>query len=51
MGFWLTTGVADQALEWTLITADQRAATKAAYAAAGIKLMGKGIFCMLQLSF
>ncbi|KZV72254.1 carbohydrate-binding module family 5 protein [Peniophora sp. CONT] len=39
MGFWLTTGVADQALEWTLITADQRAATKAAYAAAGIKML------------
>ncbi|VDC02895.1 unnamed protein product, partial [Peniophora sp. CBMAI 1063] len=39
MGFWLTNRVADQASEWTLISADQRASVKAAYAAAGIKIM------------
>ncbi|VDC05090.1 unnamed protein product [Peniophora sp. CBMAI 1063] len=39
LSFLLLSGPADQALEWTLITASQRAAIKAQYAAAGISLV------------
>ncbi|KII87370.1 glycoside hydrolase family 18 protein [Plicaturopsis crispa FD-325 SS-3] len=39
LSFLLTSGAADQALEWTTLTADQRTAVKTQYAAAGISLV------------
>lgn len=39
MAFLLTTGPADQALEWTDLTADQRSTIKSQYSAAGISLI------------
>ncbi|TFK54531.1 glycoside hydrolase family 18 protein [Heliocybe sulcata] len=39
LSFLLSTGAADQAIEWTSLTADQRSTIKASYAAAGIKLL------------
>ncbi|KAL1943056.1 hypothetical protein VTO73DRAFT_4727 [Trametes versicolor] len=39
LSFLLTEGAWDKAYEWTTLTADQRAAVKSQYAAAGIKLM------------
>ncbi|KAG6334703.1 hypothetical protein ID866_4382 [Astraeus odoratus] len=39
LSFWLMSGPADQALEWTLISASTRSSIKSSYAAAGIKLM------------
>ncbi|VDB91374.1 unnamed protein product [Peniophora sp. CBMAI 1063] len=39
LSFWLTSGPADQAVEWASLTADQRSSIKSSYAAAGIKMM------------
>ena len=39
LSFLLISGPADQALEWQLISASDRAAIKSQYAAAGIKLL------------
>lgn len=39
MAFLLTAGAWDKAYEWTTLTADERAALKSQYAAAGIKLV------------
>ena len=39
MSFLLTSGPADKAEEWVQLTATQRSAVKAQYAAAGIKLI------------
>ena len=39
LSFLLLSGPADQAVEWTLISASDRAAIKAQYAAAGISLV------------
>ncbi|KAG6336460.1 hypothetical protein ID866_2631 [Astraeus odoratus] len=39
LSFWLVSGPADQALEWTLISASDRSSIKASYTAASIKLI------------
>ncbi|KZV61339.1 glycoside hydrolase family 18 protein [Peniophora sp. CONT] len=39
LSFWLTSGPADQAVEWASLTADQRSSIKSSYAAAGVKMM------------
>jgi hypothetical protein len=39
LSFFLTSGPLDKAAEWQQMTADQRAAIKAEYAAAGISLV------------
>ncbi|KAF9240692.1 glycoside hydrolase [Melanogaster broomeanus] len=39
LSFWLLSGPADQALEWTLISNATRSSIKSSYAAAGINLM------------
>lgn len=39
MAFLLTGGPADQAEEWTLLTADERSTIKSQYNAAGISLV------------
>ncbi|KAF8845083.1 glycoside hydrolase family 18 protein [Paxillus ammoniavirescens] len=39
LAFWLISGPADQALEWTTLSASTRSSIKSSYAAAGIKLI------------